>query len=148
MLIFNTQIGAQDDERDVDDFDADEIAAMLVASGHTFLDVCWDDLGELRLPVEDDVIFICEGFEGLRSFSQDGDQHSVYLGDGALQMAATRSGDTVHLTCVHVPFLDRRLATRTERDVSMKSYISAWRRLMRALLDMAYSSRGTPDRGC
>jgi hypothetical protein len=136
MLVFNTQFSKPEANVEKIKVDPEELMYRLRANGLVVLDVFWEEFGNVKLPVEDDVIFLCEAYESLPSFVQNGGEHSVFLGDGALRMVATREGNTVHLVCTRVPFLHRGLLTTKEYTVTLNSYVSAWYRLIRALVEL------------
>jgi hypothetical protein len=136
VLEFNTKVRDTRERAGVIEVDPEGLMNRLVAAGRTVLEVSWEDFGPLLLPVEDDVIFLVEAYEGLSSFIRDGGEHSVFLGDGELHMEATRDGDVVHVVCTHVPFLRRALLEKKEYEVNLESYVEAWTRLIHELIEL------------
>ena len=134
MLEFNTKIGDPAAHVNITEINPEVLMNRLVAAGRVVLEVIWEDWGSLRLPVEDDVIFLVDAYEELPSFIQKGGEHSVFLGDGELHMEATRDNDIVHVVCTHVPFLHRALLKKKEYDVGLNSYVGAWDRLICGLV--------------
>jgi hypothetical protein len=135
-LEFNTKIRDTAGRAGVIEADPEGLMNRLVAAGRTVLEVSWEEFGPLLLPVEDDVIFLVEAYEGLSSFIRSGGEHSVVLGDGELHMEVTRDGDVVHVVCTHVPFLNRALLKKKEYEVSLDSYVEAWTRLIHGLVEL------------
>jgi hypothetical protein len=140
MIKFQTQGNAPEAGPIITGLDPEGLQDRMVAGGHMVFEVIWDGYGPLKLAVEDDVMFLCEAYQELAAFLEKGGTHDVFLGDGVLQMKATREGDVVHVVCTNVPFLHRGLMTKKEYAVNLSAYVDAWTRLIRELVDLAKSA--------
>ena len=139
MLEFNTQISTPETGPLITVIDPEGFRENMVRDGHELFDVTWEGYGPLRLSIEDDVMFLCQHYQELTSFIEKGGKQFVFLGDGELEMEATREGRLVHVVCTNVPFLHRGLMKQKEYTVSLDAYVGAWTRFMRALIELAKS---------
>ncbi len=137
MLKFDTGGGEDEGLVDIDEGAPERLMNTFVKAGRIGFEVEWETFGSLMLPVEEDVKFLCEAYEELPSFIENGGEHTVYLGDGELEMLASRSAGNVHVVCVNTPFLRRALMKRTEYDVSIGAYVGAWNRMIKGLVELA-----------
>jgi hypothetical protein len=122
--------------------EADVLVLGLTERGVNVFKVLWLGLGPLRLPVEDDVMFLLDAYRELPAFQSGATrEHGVFLGDGELEMIATRAdGNAVRTRCVYAPFLNRNLATTSECEMPLDAYMQAWDALIAALADLALRS--------
>jgi hypothetical protein len=146
MLVFDTQDVSSLPPAAValDGLNSEHLMQELIAAGHPVFLLAWDDLDPVVLATEDDAMFLCEAYAELQHFLKHEGAHHVFLGDGELNVQATREGDRVRLVRTHSPHLNRGLSTTKEYTVSLTSYADAWTRLMSGLLGLRNESQGSP----
>jgi hypothetical protein len=137
MLKFDTEGDEDEVLVDIGEGGPERLMNTFVKAGRIGFEVEWEKFGSLMLPVEEDVKFLAEAYEELPFFVENGGEHTVYLGDGELEMLASRSAENVHVVCVYTPLLRRTLRKRTECDVSLGAYVGAWNRTIRGLIELA-----------
>jgi len=90
----------------------------------------------MRLPVEDDAIFICEAYNELPAVAHDGGTQHIYLGDGELDVRVSFDGGIAHMTTTHSPFLDKNQTRILRERAPLERYAGAWERLIQAILSI------------
>lgn len=111
--------------------DAESLMKRLFVAGCRVLAIDWDRVGLVELPVEDDVIFICEAYSELPVVTVDGGTQHVFLGDGVLELEVTVSGDLCHIAQSYCPYLHRHFLETCDYVVSVEKYVAAWHHLVR-----------------
>lgn len=112
---------------------AEELMNRMVARGFVAFQLEWLNEFSAQLAIEDDVIFLCEAVNELRSFEENGAPHSVHRGDGELEVTSTLTAGVVYIEAVHTPHLDYRFRREYAFEVSLAGYLQAWRFLIRDL---------------
>ncbi|WP_146655003.1 hypothetical protein [Labilithrix luteola] len=118
----------------------DPMALMesLAERGVMTFEIRWENLGLCALPVEDDIVFLCDAVSDLPQFLA-GAEHFVYLGNGSLVISAVRSNESVSIHTRRSPHLHRDLTTDHHTNVPVDAYVLAWNRLMEQLCHLAGS---------
>lgn len=119
--------------------DGERLLEALVAKGARFFVLEVDRIGSLRLPVADDAIFMADAANETAALDAEGAPHSVYLGDGALEVNGTRRGELFVGALRYTPHLHRALTVDASLIVPIDKYRRAWCHVIEHLL--AASSR-------
>ncbi len=110
--------------------DPDELLEGLLNNGYESFHIKWYDLFEDDLYVEDDAMFIAEAYNEIEATLNKGEAHEVFLGDGSLQVKTTIKNESVIMTVIYTPHLDRRFMQKKEAELTKTQYINAWKSLI------------------
>jgi hypothetical protein len=113
--------------------DGEDLLNKALALQYRWIRIDWDGIVQLDLPVEDDVTFLAMAYAELEESLKSGQTHNVFLGDGLLVVSAECEGETVTMTVVHTPHLDRRFSESKAVKVPLSKYRQAWGCLMNEL---------------
>lgn len=138
-LTFSTQNCQGREEPTLLPVDSMALTDSLAQRGFIVFEIRWEELGVLTLPVEDDIIFLCDAVSDLPRFLA-GAEHFVFLGDGSLVISAVRHNESVAVHTRRSPHLHRDLTSDHHTNVPLDAYVLAWNRLMKQICDLARSS--------
>jgi hypothetical protein len=107
--------------------EGEELMKRLLDQGIQTIDINWAGVVSTTLPVEDDVIFLVDAYVDLEQFlSGEAPVHSVFLGDGLLQLTTQIVDSSVVMEMVHTPHLDERFSRTHSLTLSPEQYRNAW----------------------
>lgn len=116
--------------------DGSSLMERALAVDFRYMAISWERAGILRLPVEDDICFLCDAHNELPELYTDGGLQHVYLGDGELELSVTVALNEATIAQRYVPFLDRRFATSIDYRVTIEQYVTAWRLLLLGIVEV------------
>lgn len=115
--------------------DGEELMESLLMS-YDSICVNWWNLFDVKLFIEDDVIFLADAFNELLEGFDIGDAQNIFLGDGALQATITYKENTIHMDAQYAPNLNKNSIQKKELTIDRQEYICAWKAMIVCLIDL------------
>jgi hypothetical protein len=115
----------------------EDLMNSLAAKGYIGFDFLWQECFSTILPIEDDVIFICDAACELADFTAGQGAHYVHLGDGALVIDSELHEEVVTIDVTHNPHLHPGLERSYTFTTPVSNYVRAWWSVVRQLRSRA-----------
>lgn len=120
----------QPTHRSLCDWDAEAALELAVSLGYEAMEIDWARMFRVELPTEDDLVFLVEAAQQLRSDALLS-RHEVFLGDGLFQVETDLAEGVAKMRVIYTPHLDKRFSEEASKILSCEAYVSAWNNLIR-----------------
>lgn len=120
-----------------DRIDPNRLREDLLASGIKYLSLTIAQDLTVDLFVEDDASFLADAYNELLDCALSKKKrcfHTVFLGDGALEIESEIKETKVVVHIVYTPHLDKRFSQKRELKTCFGSYLAGWHELMGKLV--------------